>query len=119
MLGEPAGAIEGELCGVADRFWDGWPDERHMGRGKGPAYGWTQTLPPRISGKYGEVDPQMHAPLWSRNRSNELMHLARGKDSEEGISEQRIEARQRQWPRLISKVTSKGSPFTLTLAKEE
>ena len=117
--GQLVGAIEWELCGVADRFWEGLLDERYMGRREGLAYGWSQTLPPRISGKYGEVDPHMHALLWARNRLNELMHLARGKDSEENVGEQRAERRHRQWYRLISKVTSKGSPLTLTLAKEE
>ena len=77
--GQLASAIDWELRGVTDRFWDGWPDERLMGRREGPAYGWTQTLPPRIAGQCGEVDPYMHAPVWARNRLTELMHLARGK----------------------------------------
>ena len=80
---------------------------------------WKQILPPRIADKFGEVDPYMHALLWARNRLTELVHLARALGGRRGEGETTMERRERQWHRLISKVTSKGSPMTLTLAKEE
>ena len=90
--GQLVSAIEWELRGVTDRFWDGWPDERLMGRREGPAFGWTQTLPPRVAGQFGEVDPYMHA----RNRLTELMHLARGKAGGIGGGELMTEGQKRK-----------------------
>ena len=101
--GNVVGAMEWELCGVNDRFGGNWPDERYMGRGRGPAYGWKQILPPRIAGKFGEADPYMHALLWARNRLTELLHLARALGGRRGEGDTVTERRERQCPSLCRK----------------
>ena len=117
--GNLVGAIELEMCGVSDSYCDGLPDGKHLGREEGPKHAQTQVLPPRAAGKYGEVDPVMHAMLWAKIRITVLVHLS---DITVGCIEgegEMTEGQQRQWGDLVRKcLEKKGSPIKQALSKE-
>ena len=129
--GEVVSAIEVELCGVTDRFRGEEPDQRFCGRAAGPRYVQASALPPRISGKYGDVDPITHALLWARNRLCELGHLAdiaTGAIGTEAGDAMRVgrtqpgigltEGQRRQWETIVDKYISPGSPVRKTLGHD-